>query len=96
MLQKTAVIKNNIDTFWLNNSAKAADEQLGLVKNSISLITLPNRTQQIVSGMMLMEQNSNYSLSYKTGWEQPLLVINWDGSSVGLKKSTCLFFYTTD
>jgi beta-lactamase class D len=63
-------INNNLDTFWLNNAAKVtADEQLGLVKKLyFSQLPFQTRTQQIVSGMMLMEHNSNYSLSYKTGW----------------------------
>jgi beta-lactamase class D len=64
-----AMIKQ-IDTFWLDNSVKiTADEQLGLVKR-LYFDQLPfyNRTQQIVKRMMLQEDNSNYRLSYKTGW----------------------------
>lgn len=59
-----------IDTFWLDNSMKVtADEQLGLVKK-LYFDQLPffNRSQDIVKDMMLQEKNSNYSLSYKTGW----------------------------
>lgn len=64
------VIKNNIDTFWLDNSAKVtADEQLGLVKRLyFSQLPFQTRTQEIVRRMMLMEDNANYKLSYKTGW----------------------------
>ncbi len=61
---------NRIDTFWLDNSVKVtADEQLGLVKK-LYFDQLPffNRTQDIVKQMMLKESNSNYKLSYKTGW----------------------------
>lgn len=64
-----AVVKK-IDTFWLDNSIKiTADEQLGLVKK-LYFDQLPfyTRTQQIVKTMMLQEDNSNYRLSYKTGW----------------------------
>jgi beta-lactamase class D len=64
-----AVIQK-IDTFWLDNSIKiTADEQLGLMKK-LYFDQLPfyKRTQQIVKAMMLMEDNSNYRLSYKTGW----------------------------
>ncbi len=64
-----AVIRT-IDTFWLDNSVKiSADEQLGLVKR-LYFDQLPffKRTQQIVANMMLREDNSNYRLSYKTGW----------------------------
>jgi beta-lactamase class D len=64
-----AVIKQ-IDTFWLDNSVKVtADEQLGLVKK-LYFMQLPfyKRTMEIVKDMMLEEDNSNYRLSYKTGW----------------------------
>lgn len=64
-----AVVKQ-IDTFWLDNSIKiTADEQLGMVKK-LYFDQLPfyNRTQQIVKRMMLQEDNSDYKLSYKTGW----------------------------
>ncbi len=63
------VIKNNLDTFWLNNDAKVtADEQLGLVKKLyFDQLPFQKRTQQLVRKMMLMESNSNYKLSYKTG-----------------------------
>ncbi len=66
-----AVIKNNIDTFWLDNSVKiTADEQLGLVKK-LYFDQLPFRketTQDIVKKIMEQENNANYKLSYKTGW----------------------------
>lgn len=64
------VIKNNLDTFWLDNSATiTADEQLGLVKKLyFDQLPFQKRTHGIVRRMMLMEENSNYSLSYKTGW----------------------------
>ena len=64
------VIKNNLDTFWLDNSAKiTADEQLGLAKKLyFDQLPFQKRTHSIVRRMMLMENNSNYSLSYKTGW----------------------------
>ena len=64
------VIKNNPDTFWLDNSAKiTADEELGLAKKLyFNQLPFQKRTQKIVRDMMLMESNSNYQLSYKTGW----------------------------
>jgi beta-lactamase class D len=63
-------IQNNLDTFWLDNSARiTADEQLGIVKRLyFDQLPFQKRTQRLVRGMMLQEQNSNYSLSYKTGW----------------------------
>ena len=69
-LKGRALIKQ-IDTFWLDNSIKiSADEQLGLVKR-LYFGQLPffKRPQDMVKAMMLQESNSNYSLSYKTGWE---------------------------
>lgn len=63
-------IQNNLDTFWLDNSAKiTADEQLGLMKKLyFDQLPFQARTQGIVRRMMVMESNANYSLSYKTGW----------------------------
>jgi len=64
------VIKSNLDTFWLDNSVKVtADEQLGLVKKLyFSQLPFQPRSQRMVKNMMLMEDNPNYKLSYKTGW----------------------------
>lgn len=63
-------IGDNIDTFWLDNTLKiTADEQLGLVKRLyFNQLPFQNRSQRVVREMMLQEQNSNYTLSYKTGW----------------------------
>lgn len=60
------------DSFWLDNHLRITpDEELGLIKK-LYFDQLPffQRTQRIVKGMMLMEANSNYQLSYKTGWGQ--------------------------
>ena len=67
------VITNNLDTFWLNNDIKiTADEELGLVKKLyFDQLPFQKRSQQIVRRMMLWENNSNYKLSYKTGWGTP-------------------------
>ena len=66
---KKAVI-NKIDTFWLDNSVKiTADEQLGLVKKLyFDQLPFQKRTMRIVKEIMEMEKNSNYAISYKTGW----------------------------
>lgn len=61
---------NKIDTFWLDNSIKiTADEQLGLVKK-LYFDQLPflKRSMRVVKEIMEMEKNSNYTLSYKTGY----------------------------
>ena len=63
-------INGPIDSFWLNNHLKVKpDEELGLVKK-LYFNQLPffKRTQDIVQSVMLREQDTNYKLSYKTGW----------------------------
>jgi len=57
------------DVFWMDNHLTiTSDEQLGLVKK-LYFDQLPffPRSQKLVREMMLMEGNSNYQLSYKTG-----------------------------
>jgi len=63
-------IGTKIDTFWLDNSLKiSADEQLGLVKRLyFDQLPFQKRTQQIVRDVMMQEDSTTYSLSYKTGW----------------------------
>ncbi len=63
-------ISGPIDSFWLNNKLKISpDEQLGLLKR-LYFDQLPFRksVQQIVRDVMLQEDNTNYKLSYKTGY----------------------------
>ena len=65
-------ITTRIDSFWLDNSLKITpDEQLGLVKQ-LYFNQLPffKTYQEVVRTAMKFEDNSNYSLSYKTGWGQ--------------------------
>jgi len=59
-----------VDSFWLNNTLKvSADEQLGLMKRLyFDQLPFQKRTQQIVRDVMVQEDNTLYSLSYKTGW----------------------------
>jgi beta-lactamase class D len=63
-------ISGPVDSFWLNNHLKiTADEELGLVKKLyFDQLAFFSRTQGIVRKVMLREDNSNYKLSYKTGW----------------------------
>jgi beta-lactamase class D len=65
-----AVIKNDIDSFWLDNNIKiTADEQLGLVKRLyFDQLSFQKRVQEVVKKVMLQEDNASYKLSYKTGW----------------------------
>jgi beta-lactamase class D len=65
-----AIIKTNIDTFWLDNSIKiTTDEQLGLVKKLyFEQLPFQKRPQDIVKTVMLQVNNANYKLAYKTGW----------------------------
>ncbi|MEJ7587103.1 MAG: class D beta-lactamase [Ferruginibacter sp.] len=61
---------NHVDSFWLDNSLKISpDEQLGLVKRLyFDQLPFQKRTQQIVRDVMTQEDNTQYTLSYKTGW----------------------------
>jgi beta-lactamase class D len=65
------VISSAIDTFWLDNSLKITpDQQLGLVKR-LYFNQLPGffkTYQEMVKRAMLMENDANYRLGYKTGW----------------------------
>ncbi|MGN6353885.1 MAG: penicillin-binding transpeptidase domain-containing protein [Parafilimonas sp.] len=75
-----AVIKNDLDSFWLDNNIKiTADEQLGLAKK-LYFLQLPfqKRVQAVVKNVMVQEKNSNYTLAYKTGWGY-----KEDGKSIG-------------
>ena len=62
-------IGDKIDSFWLDNHLKISpDEQLGLVKRLyFDQLPFQKRTQQIVRDVILQEDNTSYSLSYKTG-----------------------------
>jgi beta-lactamase class D len=65
-------IRTRIDSFWLDNSLKITpDEQLGLVKQ-LYFDQLPfyKTYEEMVKNAMKFEDNSNYQLSYKTGWGQ--------------------------
>ena len=63
---------SRIDTFWLDNSLKIKpDEELGLVKRLyFNQLPFHQRNQEIVKRTMLFENNTDYRLSYKTGWGQ--------------------------
>lgn len=64
------IIGSRVDSFWLDNSLKISpDEQLGLVKRLyFDQLPFQKRTQQILRNVMVQEENTLYSLSYKTGW----------------------------
>ncbi|MGH2564210.1 MAG: class D beta-lactamase [Ginsengibacter sp.] len=63
-------ISGPTDSFWLNNTLKISpDEQLGLASRLyFEKLPFNKRAQQIVSDVMLQEDNTLYKLSYKTGW----------------------------
>ncbi|MFT3702196.1 MAG: class D beta-lactamase [Agriterribacter sp.] len=63
-------IGNAVDSFWLDNSLQISpDEELGLVKKLyFDKLPFQKGIQETVKNMMLQEDNSNYKLSYKTGW----------------------------
>jgi beta-lactamase class D len=66
----TKKITTKIDTFWLDNSLKVKpDEQLGLVKKLyFEQLPFTKTTMEAVKKVMIQENNSNYTLAYKTGW----------------------------
>lgn len=68
--KKPVITHQNLDTFWLDNSVKVSgDEQLGLVKRLyFDQLPFQKRAHRLVKDMMIMEDNSNYRLSYKSGW----------------------------
>lgn len=76
----TKKITSNVDTFWLDNSLKVKpDEQLGLVKKLyFEQLPFNKTTMSIVKKVMIQENNSNYTLAYKTGWG-----IKENGKSIG-------------
>lgn len=74
-------ISGRIDTFWLDNTLKISpDEQLGLVKKLyFDQLPFQKRAQQIVRDVMLRENNTQYKLSYKTGfgYDETQNAIGW-------------------
>lgn len=74
-------IGSHIDSFWLDNSLKISpDEQLGLVKRLyFDQLPFQKRTQQIVRDVMVQENNTLYTLCYKTGWgyDENNIAIGW-------------------
>jgi beta-lactamase class D len=66
----TKKITTTVDSFWLDNSLKITpDEQLGLVKR-LYFEQLPffASNQKIVKRAMTIEDNTTYTLAFKTGW----------------------------
>ena len=91
----TTKIKSPIDTFWLDNSLKITpDEQLGLA-TSLYFDKLPfqKRTMNIVKSVMVRENNTAYTLSYKTGYGYAL-----NGNAIGwvlgwIEENKHVFFF---
>jgi beta-lactamase class D len=61
---------SKVDSFWVDNSLKIRpDEQLGLVKRLyFNQLPFHRINQETVKQAMVFQNNSNYTLSYKTGW----------------------------
>jgi beta-lactamase class D len=86
---------SRIDTFWLDNSLKIKpDEELGLVKRLyFNQLPFHQRNQEIVKRTMLFENNTDYRLSYKTGWGTKRgRKTGCLDHRVGRRKQTSLFF----
>jgi beta-lactamase class D len=90
-------ISGPIDSFWLNNKLKISpDEQLGLVKRLyFDQLPFQKRSQQVVRDVMLMENNTLYKLSYKTGlgYDETQNTIGW---LVGwIEENRHVYFFVT-
>jgi len=90
-------ISGPVDSFWLNNTLKISpDEQLGLVKKLyFDQLPFQKRSQQIVRDVMLIENNTLYKLSYKTGlgFDEAQNVIGW---MVGwVEENRHVYFFVT-
>ncbi len=59
-----------VDSFWLTGDLRiSADEQIEFLKNLYTeQLPISRKSQQLVKGIMLLETDSTYSLSGKTGW----------------------------
>jgi beta-lactamase class D len=86
-----------IDTFWLDNSLKISpDEQLGLLKK-LYFDQLPFRksVQETVKSIMLKEDNTQYKLSYKTGWGIDELEHNIGWVAGWIEENNHVYFFVT-
>jgi len=86
-----------IDSFWLNNTLKISpDEQVGLVKKLyFDKLPFHKTTMETVRNVMLMEDNTLYKLSYKTGraFDDKNNYIGW---VVGwIEENKHVYFFTT-
>lgn len=91
------MMSKNIDSFWLDNSLKISpDEQLGLVKK-LYFDQLPFRkaVQQSVKNAMQQEQNSAYSMSYKTGWGHDEKNVSTGWLTGWVEENNHVYFFTT-
>jgi len=90
-------ISGPIDSFWLNNTLKISpDEQLGLVKKLyFDQLPFQKRSQQVVRDVMLMENNTQYKFSYKTGtgYDEEQNLMGW---MVGwIEENRHVYFFVT-
>lgn len=91
------VISGPIDSFWLNNTLKISpDEQLGLLKKLyFDQLPFQKRSQQIVRDVMLMENNTQYKFSYKTGagYNESQDLIGWVAGWI--EENRHVYFFVT-
>ncbi|MFI5135508.1 MAG: class D beta-lactamase [Chitinophagales bacterium] len=59
-----------VDSFWLNGDLRiSCDEQIEFLKDMYTYqLALSKRTIDLVKGIMVLEKDSDYMLSGKTGW----------------------------
>ena len=60
----------NLDMFWLEGDSKISQfQQIDFLKTfNEEQLSISNRTQEIMDRLMIIEQNSNYTLRGKSGW----------------------------
>ncbi len=88
-------ISGPLDSFWLNGHLKISpDEQLGLMsKLYFDQLPFQKYAQQMVRDVMLMEDNTLYKLSYKTGWDFENNKVGW---VVGwIEENKHVYFFVT-
>lgn len=64
------VDSTNIDMFWLEGESQISQfQQIDFLKNLyLSELAISKRTDRIMKRMMVIEENTEYKLSGKTGW----------------------------
>ncbi|PWJ43010.1 class D beta-lactamase [Sediminitomix flava] len=91
------VDSSNIDLFWLRGNSKISPfQQIDFLKRFYqSELPISSRTEVIMKKIMIIEENSAYQLSGKTGWSTDKNINN--GWFVGyIKKGNKVYFFANN